>query len=83
MYLIIEMENHKVMPSSSVVESRQLIKKQEVLINKLVVRVETLKRKYKFLKTKYIESQDNLNLSNEELELYKSYCKDVTHMKWD
>ena len=77
------MENHKVMPSSSAVESRQLIKKQEILINKLVVRVETLKKKYKFLKTKYTESQDNLNLSNEELELYKSYCKDVTHMKWD
>lgn len=77
------MENHKVMPSSSVVESRQLIKKQKVLINKLVGRVEILKRKYKFLKTKYTESQDNLNLSNEELELYKSYCKDVTHMKWD
>lgn len=77
------MENHKVMPSSSVVESRQLIKKQKVLINKLVGRVEILKKRYKFLKTKYIESQDNLNLSNEELELYKSYCKGVTHMKWD
>ena len=61
----------------------QLINKQNDLIEKLLSRVETLKFKNTTLKTKLEKMSKMLNETNEEVGLYKLYCKDITHIKWD
>lgn len=64
-------------------EQQKLIKKQYDLIDKLLGRVETLKSKNTNLKTKLKKMSKILDETNEEVDLYKSYCKDVSHIKWD
>jgi hypothetical protein len=64
-------------------EQQKLIKKQYDLIEKLLLRVETLKSKNTNLKIKLKKMSKILNETNEEVDLYKSYCKDVSHIKWD
>lgn len=64
-------------------EQQKLIKKQYDIIEKLLGRVETLKSKNTNLKTKLKKMSKILDETNEEVDLYKSYCKDVSHIKWD
>jgi hypothetical protein len=64
-------------------EQQKLINQQYETIEKLLVRVETLYSKNKALKTKLKKMSKILNETNEEVGLYKSYCKDITHIKWD
>ena len=64
-------------------EQQKLIKKQYDLIEKLLSRVETLKSKNTNLKTKLKKMSKILDETNEEVDLYKSYCENVSHIKWD
>lgn len=64
-------------------EQQKLIRKQYDTIEKLLSRVETLKSKNKNLNVKLKKMSKILDETNEEVDLYKSYCKGVTHIKWD
>ena len=37
----------------------------------------------KMIKTKFKKMSKILNETKEEVGLYQSYCKDITHIKWD
>lgn len=64
-------------------EQQKLIRKQYDTIEKLLSRVETLKSKNKNLNVKLKKMSKILDETNEEVNLYKSYCQGVTHIKWD
>ena len=64
-------------------EQQKLINQQYETIEKLLDLVETLYSKNKALKTKLKKMSKILNETNEEVGLYKLYCKDITHIKWD
>lgn len=64
-------------------EQQKLIRKQYDTIEKLLSRVETLKSKNKNLNVKLKKMSKILDETNEEVDLYKSYCQGVTHIKWD
>lgn len=64
-------------------EQLKLINQQYETIEKLLDLVETLYSKNKALKTKLKKMSKILNETNEEVGLYKLYCKDITHIKWD
>jgi predicted RNase H-like nuclease (RuvC/YqgF family) len=77
------MSSLKSEPSPSIVDHQKIIRKQYDVIEKLLGRVETLKSKNKTLKTKLKKMSNILEEATEEVHLYKSYCKGVTHIKWD
>ena len=64
-------------------EQQKLIRKQYDTIEKLLSRVETLKSKNTNLNVKLKKMSKILDETNEEVDLYKSYCQGVTHIKWD
>ena len=64
-------------------EQLKLINQQYETIEKLLDLVETLYSKNKALKTKFKKMSKILNETKEEVGLYQSYCKDITHIKWD
>lgn len=61
---------------------KDLITEQYILIDKLLTRVEQLKKRVNNLQKKeeYLKTQYK-NVRN-ELDMYKDYCKDVKYVKW-
>lgn len=60
----------------------EIIQQQNVLIEKLLTKVEQLKHRVSVVKkeTQYFKSQ--CKSARNEAELYKNYCKNVNHIKW-
>lgn len=61
---------------------KDLITEQYILIDKLLTRVEQLKKRVNNLQKKedYLKTQYK-NVRN-EVDMYKDYCKDVKYVKW-
>jgi hypothetical protein len=60
----------------------EIIQQQNILIEKLLTKVEQLKHRVSVVKkeTQYYKSQ--CKSARNESELYKNYCKNVNHIKW-
>lgn len=61
---------------------KDLITEQYILIDKLLTRVEQLKKRVNNLQKKedYLKTQYK-NVRN-EVDMYKDFCKDVKYVKW-
>lgn len=76
------MNNSEVMPTNPTHEYTQSVKLSTRLIEQLLCKVETLKEKYTNVKKKNKKLVLRNRELKKELELYRDYCKNITHVKW-
>ena len=60
----------------------EIIQQQNILIEKLLTRVERLKHRVSVVKKETQHFKNQCKSATTELELYKNYCKNVNHIKW-
>ena len=60
-----------------------IINQQNVLIDKLLTKIEDLKNDILVVKKENKYLKKHCIKINYEAELYKNYCKNVKHIKWD
>jgi cell shape-determining protein MreC len=60
----------------------EIIQQQNVLIEKLLTRVEQLKHRVSVVKKETQHFKSLCKSATNEAELYKNYCKNVKHIKW-
>lgn len=60
----------------------EIIQQQNILIEKLLTKVEQLKHRVSVVKKEAQHFKSLCKSATNEAELYKNYCKNVKHIKW-
>ena len=67
---------------SKIKNQQKLIQEQYILIEKLLSRVENLKSQYTNIKKRNNNMKNKIIELEKESEMYKDYCRNITHIKW-